>query len=441
MVFIRSRKGLDLDLGLTKPESCEKIEAGPCMGTDLSPFASLPLKVLVREGERVRIGTPLVQERGPSKRKIVSVCSGKVKEIRRGLKRQPLCVIVEKDEDEKEDKEERLKPLKEASKEQVLERMGSLGLFAKISQRPFDIPADPTFLPQAIFIKALDKAPGALGYETMVEKNAARFRAGLRALQTIAPSAVHLTCDESSTCVHFKNNPDANCHTVEGPYPACSPSLHISRIAPIQSVENIIWTLDALAVISLGKAVEEGGVFTDREIAVYDGKSSRRLSCKAGVLIGDLVSSKEAARLICGSPLTGVERTSNDPLPDFSQVLFIIPEDHTRQMLHFMRLKSSDYTATRTFFHTKRPRFSTNQHGEERPFVDGSIYDRLTPLSIPTMPLVKAVIAQDFERAKELGLLEIAGEDFALATFICPSKIEMMDIISSGLKLYANQLL
>ena len=131
----------------------------------------------MRAGDTVRIGDALVEERGPAKRKIVSLCSGVVKEIRRGLKRQPLSVIVEKGSAE----EKKLSPIDVASatKEEVLERIGELGLFSKITQRPFDIPANPAFLPQAIFIKAVDRAPGALGalgFEALVEKNAEAFK-------------------------------------------------------------------------------------------------------------------------------------------------------------------------------------------------------------------------------------------------------------------------
>lgn len=439
MVFIRSRKGLDLNLGLAKISGEKTAQRGALVGADLSPFSSLPLKVLVRTGDNVRAGEAVVEERKEPRRKIIASCSGTVKEIRRGLKRQPLSIIMEKSSQE----QIALAPIEpaDATREQVLERISALGLFSRIAQRPFDIPANPTFLPGAIFIKAVDKAPGALGYESITEKNAELFNKGLEALQKIVPGGIHLVCDEASSLTDFKNNTRAHCHSVEGPYPACCASLHIARIAPIQSLDNLIWTLDALTVIAIGKGVSEGKCFTERLVAIYSGDAAHLVRCAAGTLIGDLIGGETNGRIICGNPLTGIEKSVHDPLPDSCQSVFILPQDHTRQMLHFMRLKSRGYTATRTFFRAKHPHISTNQNGEERPFVDGSIYDRLTPLEIPTMPLVKAVIAEDFERAKEFGLLEVAGEDFALASFICPSKIEMIEIIAAGLKLYAKQLL
>ena len=94
-----------------------------------------------------------------------------------------------------------------------------------------------------------------------------------------------------------------------------------------------------------------------------------------------------------------------------------------------------------TYFKRKKARFTTLQHGEERAFVDGAIYDRVMPLRIPVMHLVKAILAEDFELAESLGLLCVSPEDFALPAFICPSKIEMPEIIRRGLRSYAEQYL
>ena len=63
------------------------------------------------------------------------------------------------------------------------------------------------------------------------------------------------------------------------------------------------------------------------------------------------------------------------------------------------------------------------------------------PFQIPTMHLIKAILAEDYDLAVELGLLEVAEEDFALPAFICPSKIEMVEIVKNGLQAYAEEYL
>jgi len=42
-------------------------------------------------------------------------------------------------------------------------------------------------------------------------------------------------------------------------------------------------------------------------------------------------------------------------------------------------------------------------------------------------------MANNYEKAIELGLLEVNVEDFALPSFVCPSKIDMMQIVKQGL--------
>ena len=130
-------------------------------------------------------------------------------------------------------------------------------------------------------------------------------------------------------------------------------------------------------------------------------------------------------------------------------VFCAIPESVDRQMLHFFRLGADKYTHSKAYLSghfdqrnsDRTYPFTTNQHGEERAMVDGSIYDSVMPLPVPTSTLLKAVMAEDFDLAEELGFLEVDSEDFALPTFICPSKIEMVDIIKKGLKFHASEVL
>jgi len=55
-------------------------------------------------------------------------------------------------------------------------------------------------------------------------------------------------------------------------------------------------------------------------------------------------------------------------------------------------------------------------------------------LDIMTYFLLKAIIAGDVEEAEKLGILECDEEDFALCTFVCPSKTDIGGIIKEGLR-------
>ncbi len=49
------------------------------------------------------------------------------------------------------------------------------------------------------------------------------------------------------------------------------------------------------------------------------------------------------------------------------------------------------------------------------------------------MHLLKAILANDIDLMEQLGIYEVAEEDFALCEFICPSKTEIQSIIREGL--------
>ena len=153
----------------------------------------------------------------------------------------------------------------------------------------------------------------------------------------------------------------------------------------------------------------------------------------------------EGARLISGNPLTGQIATPDDFLGTDHFVISALPQSAKRPLLYFLRPGFGRYSFHRAYplGHLSHPRpqnLSVRLHGEERPFIDGHVYDKVMPLRIPTMPLVKAVMAEEWEKAQEYGLLEVVPDDFVLPTFICPSKIEMVEVMSRGINTYVAEL-
>jgi len=61
------------------------------------------------------------------------------------------------------------------------------------------------------------------------------------------------------------------------------------------------------------------------------------------------------------------------------------------------------------------------------------IYERALPLDILPTPLLRALLVGDLEAAVSLGALELAEEDLALCSFVCPSKHEFGPVLRSVL--------
>ena len=61
-------------------------------------------------------------------------------------------------------------------------------------------------------------------------------------------------------------------------------------------------------------------------------------------------------------------------------------------------------------------------------------------MDIYPMQLCKAILAGDVDLMENLGIYEVAEEDFALCEFICPSKTEIQSIIRNGLDLMIKEM-
>lgn len=60
-------------------------------------------------------------------------------------------------------------------------------------------------------------------------------------------------------------------------------------------------------------------------------------------------------------------------------------------------------------------------------------YDRVFPMDIYPEYLIKAILAFDIDKMENLGIYEVAPEDFALCEFVDTSKLEVQKIVRDGL--------
>jgi Na+-transporting NADH:ubiquinone oxidoreductase subunit A len=102
------------------------------------------------------------------------------------------------------------------------------------------------------------------------------------------------------------------------------------------------------------------------------------------------------------------------------------------------------YSFSKTFMSSILPRkqytLDTNIHGGHRAFVLTGQYEKVVPMDIYPMQLLKAILAEDIDNMENLGIYEIAEEDFALCEFICASKIEIQSIVRKGLDLMVREM-
>ena len=78
-------------------------------------------------------------------------------------------------------------------------------------------------------------------------------------------------------------------------------------------------------------------------------------------------------------------------------------------------------------------------HGGRRAFFQTGEYEKMLPMDIYPAHLVKSIMAGEIEDMIGLGLLEVDEEDFALCTYICPSKIDFGEHIRKGLDMLEKE--
>ena len=460
MVAIKIKKGLDIPItgkpaGNVKPftQSGQAYRSLKQIGLNLSEFSDLRFTLTAKLNDKVRIGDPIVEDRLCPGRMFVSPAAGTIIEIRRGLKRVLHDIVIEVDPVEDIKKFPPLNP-NQASRDEIIQRLMEGGGFSHIKRRPFELLADPRHLPRTIFVKAIESLPFYPPAEMQVEGHENLFQAGLDSLKKMTDGQVHLIHHANSSI--FANYKNVQIHTAEGPHPIGNLSLHIQEIDPVRSTQDVIWTLDAHDVLVLGSLLLKGEYFIERVIGiggpacVPDQTGFFRV--REGfpieaLLAGRVPHSEGLTRVISGDVLTGHQVENDDFLGFNDFALVLIRENVDRELLHFFKLGTNKYTASGAyltgFLNPEKQTFdfTTNQHGEARPFIDSSMYDKVMPLNVPTMNLVKAVMAEDYELAEKLGLLDVVPEDFALPTFVDPSKIEMTEIIKNGLRAYSKDVL
>jgi len=462
MVEIKTKKGLDIPIEgkpkgnikhLSSFDNHSTLNQLPKIALDLRPFDDVKFKVLVRVNDKVKLGQPLVEDKTTPGRFFVAPAAGVVREIRRGLKRTLLDIVIDVDAQE-EVVEHPILDLATSNRQQLIDYMMQAGLFASIRQRPFNLLANPQLTPRNIFVKALESAPFVPPAEMQVKGYEKEFQLGLDTLAKLTTGAVHLVYQYGSDFRAFTEANHVEKHTAEGPHPISNPSLHIQEIDPIISADAVIWTVDAHTVVKIGYLITHGRYLVDKVIGIGGPgiieDQTGFYKVREGMPIHQLIANRidtGHVRLISGDPLGGSQVESEDYLGFYDYAFCAIPENTQREFLHFFRLGANKYTFSRAYLsgHFDNSKheyfFTTNRHGEERAFIDNTLYDKVMPLNVSTMHLVKAIMAEDYDLAASLGLLEVDSEDFLLPTFVCPSKIEMRTIVRKGLRRYAEDTL
>ena len=294
-------------------------------------FRSLAPRMLVKEGDVVKTGTPLFADKKNPEILFTSPVSGTVDAIVRGEKRKLLEVRIKSDNKGAAVKFD-VPTGPSLDRESVVKVLLESGLWPCIKQRPYGIIADPSVTPKAIFISAMATAPLAADLEYVLQSEIDALQAGVKVLGKLTKGGVHISLDAHNyTSGSFHKLEGVICHFFSGPHPAGNVGVQINHISPISKGETV-WTVDLFLVAAIGKLFLNGVYDTSRVIAVAGPAvvNPSYVKCCAGVAmeqISDLFNFANGnIRIVSGDLLSGKAVGRDGFLGFYDNLVTALPE-------------------------------------------------------------------------------------------------------------------
>lgn len=444
--IIDIKKGLTINLK-GKPERIfhqlphpEKVAVKPI------DFPGLTPKLLVAEGDSVLAGTPLFYDKNNPDIVFTAPASGTVDLINRGERRRILEVVIKTDE-KNEYKSFTTPDASSASREEIINSLLESGLWPCVKQRPFATIANPKDSPKSIFISTFDTAPLAPDYTFLISEYKKEFALGVSILKKLTEGKTHVNLFQETRA----NNPFKDIQGVEynyfsGKHPAGNVGVQIHHIDPINK-GDIVWTISPQDVVLIGRFFEKGTLDL-RKIVALSGNVKKPYYYKTlmGASIKNMIEKQlpeTKQRIISGNVLTGSKIDSDGYIGFYDSQITVIDEGDTPEFFGWIAPGFNKFSFSRAFFSWLQPgkeyQLNTNLNGGLRPFVFTGQYEKVLPMNIYPIQLLKAIIINDIDKMEQLGIYEVAEEDFALCEFVCPSKIEMQSLIRQGIEVIQKE--
>lgn len=439
----RLKKGLDLPI-TGAPE--QRIEDGPVIASCAlvgADYLELKPKMLVAEGDHVRLGQPLFLDRRYEGVVYTAPAGGRIRAINRGARRVLESVVIDIDEEAEPIAFARCEAgeIPNLERGRIVENLLASGLWPALRTRPFSKVPDPESSPAAIFVTAMDSGPLAPDAAVIIREAPEDFTNGVSLLARLTEGNTYI-CQAPGADIPSPTGGAVLQAAFEGPHPAGLVGTHIHLLDPVHG-EKVVWHMNYQDVMAVGKLFRTGQLPTDRVVAIAGPAASRPrlIRCRVGASTDALVEGEIVdgdVRVISGNVLTG--RAAGGAfayLGRFHHQITLMEEGRKRELFGWlipsMRKFSTANVHLSSFFRNKLllP-LNTSLNGSPRAMVPVGLYEDVVPLDILPTQLLRALLVLDTEEAQALGCLELDEEDVALCSYVCMSKYEY------GMALRAN---
>lgn len=391
-------------------------------------------KLLVKQGDKVKIGSKLFFDKLNPSVYFLSPGSGVVSEIVYGPKRRIDEVIIELDavESYEELSSFTLDQLQKASREDIVGALTQGGLWPCFKSFPFkQIPKTDT-APPSIYVSIDNDEPFMPSSSVLLKDKKDAFLFGLEILKKLTGQVVVTVAEKNEEIKSLLGS--AITHEVSGAYPANNPGV-VLYYNKTSADENSAWAIQCQDVLRIASLFKTGQYPIEKTIVLAGElvKDRCHIKTREGVpvsLVLGSFSELEPTRYIAGGIFTGRKTTKDSYIGFSDQALHVIREGKAPEMLTFFRPGFDKPTFSKTYLSSLLSKqewvMTTSLNGGYRSCISCSECPKVCPVGIYPQLVMKSIYAKDIETTLSLGLLDCA--DCGLCTYVCPSKIELDSI-------------
>ena len=445
---IKVKKGLNIRLKGGASKTLSKASRSKTYVISPSEFHLITPKMIVKEGAKVQAGDVIFYSKTNEAIKFVSPVSGTLVTIKRGAKRVIKELIIEADQLDTY-RDNGVLNVSSMNSDEIKNHLLATGCWAFVKQRPYDVIANPDVKPKAIFISALTTAPLSADYDFTMLGKENELQAAVTAFSKLTDGKVNVSVGENSKSV-FEGLNDITVHKMSGVHPAGNVGTLINKVDPVNKGE-VVWTITPQDLVIIG-ALFLTGKFNAKRVIALSGSSLKnpkyytaKIGAEVSTFIYDSGLNEENVRVINGHVLTGNKISPKGHLGYYSNTVTVIPEGDDYELFGWAKPVFDKKSITRSLTFSwltpnKEYTLDTNTNGEHRAFVLTGNYEQVFPLDIFPMNILKACMVKDLDNMEQLGMYEVAPEDFALTEFVCVSKQPHQKIIRDGLDLMYKEI-
>ena len=443
--MIRIKKGLNIPINGSPTEEIVDSTRSRSVAILGNDYVGMKPTMLVEEGDRVKLGQALFEDKKNPGVIFTSPAGGKVESINRGDRRVLQSVVIEVEQEEETEEFNRYSEdeLDKATPAEIRSQLIKSGSWTAFRTRPYSKIPGVEEIPNNIFISLLDTQPLSPNPEIITNLNTDNFNFGLKVLKRLVDCPIHISTGPNSN-LDLPEDDQVIKHIFSGPHPAGLVGTQMHYISPA-SLSNINWTIGYQDVIAIGAQFRTGKVFVERVVSLAGPQvnepkylKTRLGACTDEVTAGQLTQREN--RVISGSVISGREALGPYAyLGRYHNQISVVAEPNSkdREFMNWLTPGPRKFSKIPLFlsslFPKKLYKFKALMNGSDRPIVPIGVYEEVLPLNFLPAMLLRNIVLMDTEKIQALGGLELDEEDLSLCSFVCPGKYDFGSLLRAGL--------